>query len=124
MRKLVIPIDKWLHGKNDNSAVFDGAMPGSLLHRPQDGKLCCIGHYLSACGVALEALSEKETPGDLSMYVIPEEAKWLADRDGMSSQPALDLMQENDTHARQDWIADKFLEHGVEVEFIDGAVPA
>lgn len=93
-------------------------IPGSLLHRPEDDKRCCLGHYLVACGVNLASLSGVATPAELTKEAIPDEAKWLVDR-GFSSEFALDLMVENDSHARQEEIQKAFLEHGVEVEFVD-----
>lgn len=121
MRKLVIPIDKWLHGQEDTMVKFghDEVMPGSLLHRSEDDKRCCLGHYLVACGANLASLSGKATPAELTKEALPDEAKWLVDDSGFSSQLAMDLMVENDSHARQEEIQRAFLEHGVEVEFVD-----
>lgn len=69
MRTLVIDRKIWLRGEGDSS--------GQLL-RPDDGKMCCIGIYLEACGVPKELLKGQDVAhSGVVMPVLPEEAQWL-----------------------------------------------
>lgn len=64
-KQLVIDRSIWLHGEG---------VEDSMLLRPSDGKMCCIGIYLhTVCGVPKEELREVRMPG----AAVPVEAQWL-----------------------------------------------
>lgn len=126
--KLRIPVSKWLHGTDDVDKLFDGTRLGSMLHRSQDDKMCCIGIYLEACGVPVTSLTDVGDPADTTLTTIPEQCKWLVtkieDPEGVysseivNSRDAEELIGENDHQAREQVIAAVFAKHNVEVEFI------
>lgn len=66
LKKLTIDRKVWLRGEGE----------GELL-RASDGKMCCLGIYLKACGKAPRTLLGKAMPSELSKRVLPEEALWL-----------------------------------------------
>jgi len=114
-RKVVIDRKSWLRGER---------VIVSRLFRPSDGKMCCLGFYLEACGMSKETLSDKVAPRDL-LYTkeLPEEAKWLIFA-GANSKSARGLMNANDpTHMsdeeRESVIIREFAAHDVEVEFVN-----
>ncbi len=113
MRKLVIDRSIWLHGEGKGD---------SYLLRRRDGKMCCLGIYLDACGVSKDLLLSLRMPSFLE--VIPLEAEWLInDEDGRarSSEDVFELAILNDTRAvddRENKIAEVFKKNDVEVEFV------
>lgn len=119
-RELTIDRSRWLRGEGDSRSV---------LHRPSDGKMCCLGFYLEACGIPRERLTGRSTPGSiLTKDQAPEEAKWLFqkddDRGSYHSGACIDLMRTNDAtrseRQREEIIAEEFAFHGVNVTFVDG----
>lgn len=77
--KLVIDRSKWLQGE---------ASVVSMLLRPQDGKMCCLGFYCLALGAPEKSINRVHTPlgdeGDewlptLIDKVVLEKAEWLFD---------------------------------------------
>src|SRR5688572_2085074 len=52
VKKFQISLAKWLRG--------EGSDHSSLL-RPIDGKQCCVGFYLEACGISRDLLYDKLT---------------------------------------------------------------
>lgn len=121
----------------DRSMWLRGREPGgSYLLREIDGKRCCLGFYLEACGVPDDQLRGYAAPG--SVYrnraeyrdLVP---KWLIGppwhrlsddpADAVNSITAQYLMEVNDatdsTDAeREALIAKTFADHGVEVHFV------
>lgn len=105
--------------------------PGcSYLLREIDGKRCCIGIFLSACGVPDELLEGQGSPGGLMrshpdlVATVPD---WLFetryDYDYGNSPRAQSLMGVNDDNSTPDWnkelfITEMFAEHGVKVVFL------
>lgn len=115
--KLVIDRSIWLRGEPE----------GSMLLRPNDGKMCCVGIYLAACGVPHSRLSSKRSAADKG--VVADDGSWLVERrnNGLlcSSAAAIRLYEENDCWSnatdRESKIAELFAANGVDVEFVDGA---
>lgn len=108
MRKLEIDRKIWLRG--------EGCYASKLLRRG-DKKQCCIGCYLSACGVSPDNLLDR---GEPYFGAIPDEADWL----GMRDENALPLFKLNDDEKiddvfREEKIRDEFIKHGVEVTFVN-----
>lgn len=108
MKKLEIDRKIWLRG--------EGPTHSSLL-RSRDKRQCCIGIYLSACGVPPCQLLDRGEPYPGSL---PDEADWL----GMRDENALPLFRLNDDEKfddvyREEKIRDEFIKHGVEVTFVN-----
>lgn len=90
----------------------------SRLLRREDGKRCCVGIYLKACGMSDSQLLDLTTADQL-VGLLPVEAQWLQ-RNGVN----LPLYQLNDSvsiikASREAQIATEFAEHGVIVTFTD-----
>ncbi len=119
--KLQIKVSEWFHRPN-----FQTEKPESCLYDPSNGKKCCLGFYLNACGVPLEVMKFISTP-ILARDIIPEQAKWLiTDISSNNSEEANRLMVANDGGIRRitnrEVIRTIFADHGVEVEFDDEVV--
>lgn len=105
---LVIDRRIWLRGEAESC----------LLRR--DGKMCCIGIYLKACGIPDTSLVGLGSPFHARNAVVPE---WLLDRESWSnSHLALILIQSNDDQSlgeaeREERIASYFSSAGVTVVF-------
>lgn len=121
-RKVRINRDRWLRGEG-------GSM--SKLHRPEDGKQCCLGFYLQDCGVSQEEMKNMGSPLSLTIakeVKMPEEAGWLLETSSMSaveltnSPTCRRLMDRNDStlyadYEREEFLIREFKKNGVEVEF-------
>lgn len=77
MRNLVIDRSIWLRGEGEDE---------SRLLRVADGKMCCVGIYLAACGVPSSQLEEVKCASEVRrkwgtvlvrIPTFPEEAQWL-----------------------------------------------
>ena len=72
VRKFTIVRSLWFRGEGDDD---------SKLRRIKDGKQCCLGFYLEACGVKLESLDDIASPMELvserSIKEVPKQARWL-----------------------------------------------
>lgn len=66
-RELVIDRNVWLRGEGSHQ---------SCLYRPRDGKMCCVGIYLDACGVPKDRMVAHSNATSLAEK-LPDEAKWL-----------------------------------------------
>lgn len=106
VKAFVIPRSKWLRGQGNLE---------SFLYRPSDGKQCCVGIYLSACGTPLSSLTgHKEAHGpDLPLWMHAGEAIAL-----------LELYESNDNRSlsepeREAEIAEGFAKQGIAVTFTD-----
>lgn len=84
-----IHVPTWLQG--------EGGLDSRLL-RPDDGKRCCLGFYLNACGLNDEALRDQRAPELIATEVSRNaQASWLlTDEYSRHSETAVDLMTEND----------------------------
>lgn len=106
-RALVIDRAKWMRGET-----------GTLL--ADDGRQCCIGIYLSACGVRDKALKGNATPMELR-HDVPSEAAWLLDGSVDSTVTEL-LVSDNDRRCaestREESIASLFAAQGIDVSFV------
>ncbi len=127
MKKITIDRKIWLRGKKMIDQTGDSLELASMLNRPFDGRMCCIGIYLNQCGIAKKDLLDKADPAMLTdSGDLPKQAEWLIERDGEhitsyidNSEVAGKLMTENDGAAREERIAALFAKHDVEIEFIN-----
>lgn len=108
----------WLRG--------EGSGPSRLL-RESDGKMCCVGMYLAARGVASDLLRGKSAADQLDCRLA---AGWLLCVDVVgqlhSTDDAMRLYVVNDARDlsdgdREAGIAALFAAHGVTVTFVGGA---
>lgn len=112
--KLTIDRNVWLRG--------EGASASCLL-REVDGKRCCLGIYLQACGVRDEELGYSESPEKIQH--LPNQAQWLIEPTTYTDTgDTCNLMERNDIREigedeREEKIASIFAKHNVEVEFIN-----
>lgn len=107
-----------------------GQPTGSYLLREADRKRCCLGIYLQACGVPDEALEGVASPGYLYRHRSDDVRKmlpsWLIGNINsidVNSPDAAALMEVNDDDTtdddtKEDFIIQKFSEHGVKVVFV------
>ena len=115
-----IDVDKWLRGKGSIN---------SYLLRPEDGRQCCIGLYLTACGIPDEVLNLKRAAGTISCD-LPNDALWLMDSsmDGdIDSDIAEIFYYDNDSQQlteseRRTRIRRQFSLAGIQVLFSDEAL--
>lgn len=56
IKEFVVDRAVWLRGEGSEN---------SRLLRRQDDKMCCLGIYLDACGIAAEKLEDQATPEDV-----------------------------------------------------------
>jgi len=101
----------WLRG--------EGGIDSRLL-RVSDGRQCCLGQYLTACGVPHDALAEVSSPGEVAGPDVPA---WLLNPDGRDSVLAEVLMEVNDDHelsevARESTLTARFAQAGITVRFV------
>ena len=109
---LVIDRTIWLRG--------EGAKASRLLRN--DGKMCCVGIYLEACGVPRGELLDRSTFYILPSAEKPDQASWL-DEPAFSLAPshATQLYAANDAEMcsdREQTIAAIFAKHDVTVTFV------
>lgn len=113
-RKLVIDRKIWLRG--------EGKAPSRLV-RQSDGKQCCLGIYLLACGMPHASLLNAAVPIDVTRE-IPEEAHWLFSDDASSLMIYNDaLIREGEEVAvveaiREKHITELFAKHRIDVTFV------
>lgn len=117
--KLIIDRQTWLRGEGWDD---------SFLLRPEDGKMCCLGFLSDQCGVPLKAISDAQTPVDLSAIhrsLLPEFLfRELEDDRDVHSKECMELMQINDNQnldpkEREDKLTEVFTANGIEVQFIN-----
>lgn len=128
MKNLIINRKIWGRGCGENK--------GKLLTHDRKAQ-CCLGIYLSACGLTKKELRSLACPMDIKEKIpeeaqwllekVPEEAQWLLDgcRD---SKIASDLMETNDRtdfseSEREKRIKDLFKAVGINVKFIGKGFP-
>jgi hypothetical protein len=117
--KLVIDRERWQNGSK----------PGrSMLLNTGNGRMCCIGFYMLACGATEAQIEDTSTPCDMWLNEIPSEARWLVNTIEVplrnDSSACTRLVTQNDNQVvtesvREQGITEEFAKHGVEVEFID-----
>lgn len=109
MKEFVIDRSKWLRGEGPAE---------SYLLRASDGRMCCLGIYLEACGVSPTDLRSKKSP---TTCLVPKEHPVFE----------LDLPQlvtVNDSFGYEDAeretvIAECFARREINVRFMDGPAP-
>ncbi len=112
VRTLVIDRTKWLRG--DLRPIFGDDVYSRL--RDQNGRMCCLGFYLKACGARGLTSDSAYAPSDLAR--LPAEAAWLKHpEDECEDGPAEKLISANDFSGRNEAdrekkIAKLFREHG------------
>jgi hypothetical protein len=123
---------KWRTGRYGNAVVTNSPTGVSQLLNPQ-GFQCCLGFYLSACGLAPKELKQQAGPSEVARDFKDAVAKmplWLlreedepekrrpADSDAsnklMSLNDDVDLIDSE----RETKVAEEFSEHRVKVEFV------
>lgn len=124
--KLTITREQWLRGNGVESA----------LRRPEDGKMCCLGFFALACGMSVDEIQNFGDPSDTVGETLLKWPQWLVrelppeDDELYASWHNTDecgnLIEANDSKEieepdRERKIAALFADHGVEVEFVDGA---
>lgn len=114
--EFVISRKKWLCGEGSSASV---------LFRPEDQKQCCVGIYLSACGVDNETLSKRSAARLLGLSKLP---KWMTEENDGEIQDRFSvigyLYATNDERGTPDFeresrIAELFARNGVTVSFED-----
>ena len=92
MLKVVVPFSKWLRG--EGSSV-------SRLHRPSDGKRCCLGQAEIAAGATVNEIFDISSPSLMTNNRIPA---LMVGRDlyMQTSQICFNLMRANDTKNTSD----------------------
>jgi hypothetical protein len=111
--KLVIDRNVWLRGEGQG---------WSYLLRPGDGKMCCVGIFLEACGVSREVLRGTKTANQARRNHDAHEVEKIPD--WMDNTNAGFLYDDNDDRLmsedeRERRVARRFAGQGVEVEFIN-----
>lgn len=102
---------KWLRG--------EGAENSRLL-RHYDGKMCCLGLYLEACGVPREVLRDKNTPAQLDERIprwLYEPNKALTRVVSMATSKLMGVNDDPKERKREDLVREMFAAHGVTVTF-------
>lgn len=123
--KLTIPRSQWLRGEGGSS---------SWLLRPSDGKLCCLGHALRACGRTDDELRLIKTPNTGFRYnsetgkdvnsCTPPGTGTPLERHQPVAESLMTLMHVNDhgdmvPDERERLIAEGLGKYGFDVEFVD-----
>ncbi len=120
--KFVINRKIWLRG--------EGSAKSSLF-RDTDGKQCCLGIYLNACGVPKNILEGCSTVKDFlnqtgkNITLTADQVQWMiSDSSSKSSNDVVKLYSENDysidnsEENREKTIKELFAKNNIDVEFI------
>ena len=122
--KLTIDRERWLRGEGSTN---------SKLLRLSDGKMCCLGFYCIALGLSQEQIREVNSPIGVADKLLAKGIWMVAP---VSSEElsggvrrdvdigAGNLMEINDSviempDKREKLIAEEFVKHGVNVEFVN-----
>lgn len=118
--EFTINVENWLRGTGEDM---------SFLHRSQDGKECCVGQYLRACGMPVEAINNIKAGRQIIVgrnSALPPQARWLVNREGIwhDTEDATELYSCNDDQImseqfRRKEIVRLFGLNGVQVKFSD-----
>lgn len=122
---LTISRKRWLTAKdvNEDKALF------SMLYRPKDRKMCCLGFLGRACGAKVSELANKGSPSDVKQVNWP--AGMLKEIEGYGGGTRIDdsdfsfeMMKANDSNEltqrqREKEIRRLFKEHlNIAVKFV------
>lgn len=119
VKELVIDRNVWLRGEGSQN---------STLYRRSDGKMCCIGIYLNACGIQRDTLEGKMIAEDLPIVYYRKVPEWLYKHSDYVLTPGVpygtndriasgeDEFTEED---REREITKAFAAHGVTVTFVN-----
>jgi hypothetical protein len=81
MREFTIKRSLWDRGERFKEERKErDRVPNPALKHVQDGKMCCLGFYLEACGVPVENLKGHPDPKAVlenNNIELPQEAQWL-----------------------------------------------
>lgn len=118
MKELIINRKIWGRGCGENQ--------GKLLTHDRKAQ-CCLGIYLSACGLTNKELRSKATPFEVKGGSVPAEAEWLF-WGHMASELAGELMETNDRTdisetERELRVKNGFKTVGIEVKFVGKGKP-
>ena len=129
MKELIIDRKIWLRGSKMIDNTSEDFKMNSMLNRPSDKKMCCIGIYLNQCGLTKKVLLDHP---DAAMVIdsrggeFPKEAMWLVNIENYpndvyydNSADAGKLMSENDATANENKITKMFAKHDIKVKFIN-----
>jgi len=108
LTKLTIHKREWLRGESGHN---------SYLRRSSDGKMCCLGIYLRACGVEVDDLTDVRSPARVAGG-LPGTTWWL------NRLVSNELMSINDESTiseteREIELTKRFGENGIQVVFTD-----
>lgn len=117
--KLVIERDKWIRGNEEES----------MLLRPSDGKMCCLGFYSLALGLDKNDIHGAFCPSELGTetypdwLVISEWAEYLEDDRAIDTSFCNEIMTTNDRKSlaedeREALLKELFAKKGIEVTFV------
>jgi hypothetical protein len=106
---------QWLRGKGGSK---------SYLRRAGDGKQCCLGFYLKACGLTDDVITGVQDANAVAIGLdhLPESAQWLDEGPGNTTYNVLQLTNDwgDITDAqREEKLIEQFAEHGVVIKFAE-----
>lgn len=52
----------------DKSQWYRGMIESSMLRRPSDGKMCCLGFYALSCGLSKDAITTRRAPSEVDSW--------------------------------------------------------
>jgi hypothetical protein len=119
--KFVIDRERWLRGDRPDL--------GMSMLRDEHGRMCCLGFYAEACGVAPEAIEQVADPAGIGgdgQADIPTEMQWLVRRYAedwrVTSAECNDITFTNDygnVLDREKALTAFFAAQGIEIEFVN-----
>jgi hypothetical protein len=108
LKSFTIDRKVWLRGEGGRS----------MLYRPEDSKMCCLGIFMAKCGVPKSVLADHAIPNNLEQEWLEQLPSFLSDR-----RPVDELMSSNDDvhlyseKAREAAITKGFKDVGIKVRF-------
>lgn len=94
--------------------------PGYLLM--EDGRMCCLGFFVQACGIPPEAMLQKTYPGTL-LKLRSQLPPWVIDYGNISEivhvNDTIRVIDKDDDETREARLKKLFMMHGVEIVFED-----
>jgi hypothetical protein len=108
----------------DRSKWFRGGKPEDSRLLRDDGKQCCVGFYLEACGVPRKHLLRANYFPRDTTPTVPAGADWLmVSRDaGEASVYVVNDAPGYSEEKRESLLTKLFADQGIDVTFVDGAV--
>lgn len=104
---------KWFRAEDNGCATVDQMESALLL---MDGRQCCLGHYLSACGVPKKSLRGNAVPSHI-WQELPMWARWVVNYEHQIA--TLNDEPTTDAAVREERITSEFAKHGIAVSFVD-----